>query len=212
MFSPIPFALIWRPVAIAAILATIATTQSDAAQSALQIAATSGAPQITATVSNAWNDTKDQVLYVHDTVTLQGGESDARLTPGNFTLTMTLAGGAKKTYSAMTTPAPSYTKTNALGVAAAGYGPTLQPMVDAQTDLGALGSIVVPAHGTASVTVTFAVDPKRWQTHEIIGRWDSQRVLLRRRQRARQERLLRTVLDPAQRQQCLSICAGDLPE
>jgi hypothetical protein len=114
---------------------------SDAQPSGLNIA-----------VTNAWNDAVNGATFVHDTISIQGGASDVSLNPAQFTLTMSLANGARKTYYGLTQPAPTYQKLNPLG------STTMTAYeVDPRTDLGSIGSIIVPAHGNVTVTVTFAV-------------------------------------------------------
>jgi hypothetical protein len=78
--------------------------------------------------------------------------ADSTVTPSDFTLTMMLADGTGRTYAGMTQAAPTYQKINPLGnQLITAYE------VDPQTDLGRMGSVAVPAHGTISVTVTFMV-------------------------------------------------------
>ena len=91
-------------------------------------------------------------LFVHAALDIQGGSTDANLTPNMLMLTMQLSNGAKKSYGAMTQAAPTYQKLNPLGQ-------TTQTAyeVDPKDDLGAIGSIIVPAHGTVHVIATFFV-------------------------------------------------------
>jgi hypothetical protein len=106
-------------------------------------------------VTNAWNDNVNGVLVVHDTVVLEGGPSEARVSPSDFVLTMLTAGGVRKTYRALANEAPTYQKFNALT-----KQNSLAYEVDPQSDLGRLGTIVIPAHATVQVTVSFSVgDP-----------------------------------------------------
>jgi len=109
-------------------------------------------PQVKLAVSNAWNDTVQGALFVHCALDIQGGNADATLSPNMLVLTMQLANGAKKSYGAMTQAAPTYQKINPLGQ-------TTQTAyeVDPKDDLGAIGSIIVPAHGTVHVIATFFV-------------------------------------------------------
>ncbi len=102
-------------------------------------------------VVKAWNDLGNPGLFVHDEVLIQGGSSDVPITPANFVLTVKLANGGRKTYNAMTGPAPDYIKMNAMGI--------LYPAhtVDPSNDLGAIGSLIVPAGGTVKVILTFPV-------------------------------------------------------
>jgi len=114
---------------------------------------TNGAPpRFGLNVTNAWNDMVQGSLVVHCAIDIQGGSSDATLTPQMLVLTMQLANGAKKTYGAMTQAAPTYQKLNPLGQ-------TTQTAyeVDPKNDLGAIGSIIVPAHGAVHIIATFLV-------------------------------------------------------
>ena len=109
-------------------------------------------PKIAFTVANAWNDTTTSGTIVHVTVDLKGGAQEATLRPADVTLKLALANGAKKAYDAMTQPAPSYQKINAL---------TNQMVttaeVDPKSDLGGLGSIIVPPNGSVRVTASFLI-------------------------------------------------------
>ena len=109
-------------------------------------------PQVKLAVSNAWNDMLQGALFVHTALDIQGGSTDATLTPNMLMLTMQLSNGARKSYGAMTQAAPTYQKLNPLGQ-------TTQTAyeVDPKDDLGAIGSIIVPAHGTVHVIATFMV-------------------------------------------------------
>lgn len=115
-------------------------------------------------VTNAWNDTLNDALFIHDTLVITGGNSDVTLAPSSFALAMNLVNGGRKSYPALSTPAPSYSKFNVMANNGAG-GNVMVSEVDPSSDLGRLGSITVPAHGSATVTLTFAVtdpvvDPK----------------------------------------------------
>lgn len=115
-------------------------------------------------VTNAWDDTLNGTLFVHDTVVVSGGNSDVTLAPSSFVLAINLANGGRKSYPALSTSAPAYSKFNVAANNGAG-GDVMVPEVDPSSDLGRLGSITIPAHGSATVTVTFAVtdpvaDPK----------------------------------------------------
>lgn len=109
-------------------------------------------PSLKIAVVNAWNDVAEGVTFVHDSISVEGGDNDVTLTPSQFTLTMPLANGARKTYYGLMQPAPTYQKLNPLG------STTMTAYeVDPRNDLGGLHSIIVPAHGTVAVTVTFLV-------------------------------------------------------
>ena len=102
-------------------------------------------------VANAWNDVSGYAMLVHDTVVVHGAATDVSLRPSDFALTMGLTNGARKTYNALAQAAPSYAKTTLGSTATTAY------QVDPKMDLGALGSIVVPANATVTLTVTFFV-------------------------------------------------------
>jgi hypothetical protein len=103
-------------------------------------------------VEKAWNDVVRDGIFVHDALIVHGGDNGVTVRPSDFVLTMALANGAQKTYPGMTTAAPTYQKYNPL---TKDYTTAYQ--IDPKTDLGRLGSIIVPAHSDVSVTVTFTV-------------------------------------------------------
>lgn len=106
-------------------------------------------------VENAWNDVVRNGMYVHDTLIIHGGDNGVTVRPADFVLTMGLANGAKKTYPGMTTGAPTYQKYN---LVTKEYKTAYQ--IEPKTDLGLLGTLIVPEHADVSVTVTFVVpDP-----------------------------------------------------
>jgi hypothetical protein len=103
-------------------------------------------------VTKAWNDVLQGSLFVHDMLTVYGGAHDVTLRPEMFQLSLALANGGKKTYGALNQSAPQYSRYNPM------TGQTqYMPEVDPATDLGHLGSMIVPAHGTVTITVTFPV-------------------------------------------------------
>jgi len=112
-------------------------------------------PQVTIAVTNTWNDVVNNVVYVHDSLAITGGSTDSILRSSDLALTMNLANGAVKRFNGLHQEAPTYQK----------FSPATQQMavayeVEPTNDLGRLGEIVVPAHGTVTTTVTFAVsDP-----------------------------------------------------
>jgi len=108
---------------------------------------------ITFTVTNAWNDTVNGTLFVHDAIAITGGADDVTVQPGDFALTMQLANGAKKSYGSMTEAAPTYQKLSALSP----NNLTTAYEVDPKDDLGSIGPITVPAHGSVHVIITFQV-------------------------------------------------------
>jgi hypothetical protein len=110
-------------------------------------------PALGLTVTNAWNDTVNGVLFVHDAVVISGGDQDVALKPDDFAISMRLANGAIKQYASLTDAAPTYQKYNAM---ASGYISTAYE-VDPKEDLGAIGPMTVPAHGSVRVVVTFQI-------------------------------------------------------
>jgi hypothetical protein len=116
------------------------------------------APARTATpftyvVTNAWNDSVNGVLFVHDAIAITGGDNDVTLQPDDFVIAMHLANGALKKYPSMTQPAPKYQKYNPADI----QNPLLVPEVDVKEDLGSIGTMTIPAHGSVRIVVTFQV-------------------------------------------------------
>jgi hypothetical protein len=109
-------------------------------------------PNVHISVASAWNDTVQGALFVHCALDIQGGNADATVAPSMLVLTMQLANGGRKSYGAMTQAAPTYQKLNPLGQ-------TTQTAyeVNPKDDLGAIGPIIVPAHGAVHVIATFFV-------------------------------------------------------
>ncbi len=107
-------------------------------------------------VSESWNDTVNGVLYVHNTVVVQASSKDAVIQPVDFRLTLKLENGVDKTYTALNQPGPTYKKVN-LDLTPDGSTTNDVPEVQPQSDLGALGSVHVPAGGSVTTTVTFLV-------------------------------------------------------
>jgi hypothetical protein len=127
---------------------------SSATAAPVSVAPIATKPRLFLAVTNSWNDVFPNGLLVHDTLAITGGDVDAQLRPTDLTLTMTLPGGAKKTYPGLAAPAPQYTKI------VPGVGTTLAYEVAPADDLGRLGMIVIPAHASVKTTVTFGVgDP-----------------------------------------------------
>lgn len=133
--------------------------RDDAAISANQTAAgpSSGAgagrrSSLKFEVEKAWNDVVRDGMWVHDALIIHGGENPVTIRPADFVLTMALANGAQKTYPGLATTAPTYQKYNAFTKET-----TTAYQIEPKTDLGRLGSLIVPAHADVAVTVTFAV-------------------------------------------------------
>ena len=107
-------------------------------------------PKITVTVANSWNDTNSGITIVHDTLVITGGDSDVAIRGSNFALTMALANGAKKSFAGLIQQVPRYSRIDPR------TGNTVMAFeVDPREDLGVLGTVVVPAHGTVRLTVSF---------------------------------------------------------
>lgn len=106
------------------------------------------------TVANAWNDTTNLGTIVHVTLDVKGSSQESTLRPDNVSLKIALANGGKKSYAAMTQVAPSYQKINALT-----NQMVVTPEVDPKSDLGGLGSIIVPPNGSVRVTASFLIGP-----------------------------------------------------
>ena len=130
-----------------------ATTSQSSQHNVPGRSAIAGPKSWTFDVAEGWNDKTQVGLFVHDTIVIHGGDADATVRPENFHLRMDLSNGSKKSYSALNQQAPQYTKYGALA-----GGNTLAFQVDPQQDLGKLGTLIVPAHGTVRVTLTFFVN------------------------------------------------------
>lgn len=87
-------------------------------------------------VSNAWNDTANGQFFVHDTLVIHGGSSNVTITAGTFVLSIRMLHGGIVRLSGLMHAVPT---------------------VSPSQDLGALGSLLVPAHGLVTTTVTFAL-------------------------------------------------------
>ena len=110
------------------------------------------ANDFTILTTNAWNDTVDGNMLVHVALDVQGGNHDGTLTPQSISLIMALANGGKKAYTAIPVGAPTFQKINPIG-----NTPTIAYEVDPKEDLGRIGSLIVPAHGTAKIVATFLI-------------------------------------------------------
>lgn len=103
-------------------------------------------------VTNALNDVLNGVTVVHVALSLSAGDSSTLVRPTDVQLTMSLANGLKKTYTALARQAPTYQKLNPLGST-----PTTAYEVTPSEDFGLVGPITVPAHGEGRITATFVV-------------------------------------------------------
>jgi hypothetical protein len=104
-------------------------------------------------IAKTWNDiVNGNQIVVHAALVIQGGTSDTTIHASDFTLTMRLASGAKKTFDGLARQAPTFQRLNPLGSQLANVNE-----VDPKSDLGGLGSLIVPANGTVNTTVSFYV-------------------------------------------------------
>jgi len=125
-------------------------TSNNALSSASSIADTRG--NINLKVTNAWNDTVSGNLLVHVAIDVMARDQTTSITPSMLTLSMALANGSTKFYTAMQTGAPTYEKVNALNSTnSTAYE------VDPKEDLGRLGSISISPRRTAHIVATFMV-------------------------------------------------------
>ncbi len=120
------------------------------AQSSYRAVKSAAPPKVTIAVANAWNDVVSGLTLIHDTVVITGGDVDTQVRGNNFVLTMSLASGAKKLLPGITQQVPQYAKIDPR----TGNNVMAYEVAPAE-DLGALGTIIVPAHGTVRTTVTF---------------------------------------------------------
>ena len=106
----------------------------------------------TIVVTNSWNDVVNGVTFVHVALSLSAGDAPVVVRPADVQLTMSLANGLQKTYTALSTSAPTYQKLNPLGsTTVTAYE------VTPSEDFGRIGTVTVPAHGEGRVIATFAV-------------------------------------------------------
>ena len=111
--------------------------------------------RLSLTVADAWTDLVNGTLYVHDSIVIRGADQDRQLRASDVSLDMRLANGGRRTYVALSQPAPTYQKIDPLGSQTA----TVDE-VEPSSDFGRIGTLIVPAHGSVTTTVTFAVgDP-----------------------------------------------------
>lgn len=112
---------------------------------------------IQVTVSKSWTDVDSTSnppnYFIHDTLVIQGANREVTITGDQFLLTMHLTNGGIARFVGLTKAAPSYTKLNFAG----NDGITV-PEIDPSSDLGAIGSVIVPAGGTVTITVTFVTN------------------------------------------------------
>ncbi len=124
----------------------------------VQPAASNGASvsagHVEATVTNAWNDMVNGLLFVHVALDVQAADAEATIGPQNVSLTMGLVGGARRTYQSIDVAAPTYQKLDPLGQ---NSSTQLTYEVDPKEDLGALGFLHVAAHTKTHVVATFRI-------------------------------------------------------
>ncbi|TAM90892.1 hypothetical protein EPN42_05175 [bacterium] len=114
-------------------------------------------------VLNTWSDANGNSqpgLYVHDRLQITAGKQSVTVRPNDFVLTARLANGGDKKFDGLAQAAPRYLK-----MSWATNQNEWVPEVEPAQDLGGIGSLIVPANGTVTVTVTFFVpdpiaDPK----------------------------------------------------
>lgn len=111
--------------------------------------------RLSVAVANAWTDLVGGTLYVHDAIAIRDGDSDQSLQTSHIVLRMRLANGSLRSYSALAQPAPTYQRIDPLRSQTATVNE-----VDPSSDFGRIGTMTVPAHGSVTTTVTFAIaDP-----------------------------------------------------
>lgn len=111
------------------------------------------APRLPFVITKTWNDVVNgNQIVVHAAVVIQGGTSDTTIHASDFSLSMRLANGAKKNYDGLARATPTFQRLNPLGNQLANVSE-----VDPKSDLGGLGSLIVPANGTVNTTVSFYV-------------------------------------------------------
>ena len=120
-------------------------------------------PKLAIQVLSAWHDPAPQYqsgIYVHDRVSIAGADRDATVHPHDFVLKVLTASGQTQSVHGLSKSAPTYLKPNYATNQSA-----WTPEVALDEDLGAHGSIDVPAHGSATAVVTFyiptAIDTSR---------------------------------------------------
>ncbi|MDP9025539.1 MAG: hypothetical protein M3N13_09220 [Candidatus Eremiobacteraeota bacterium] len=122
------------------------------AQEPLRRAPGSPPSNVAFTVTNAWNDSTSAGTIVHVSLEIKGTAREFTLRPDDVSLKLALSNGAKKAYVAMTQAAPAYQKISALT-----NEMIATPQVDPKSDLGRLGSILVPSNGSVRVTASFLI-------------------------------------------------------
>jgi hypothetical protein len=144
-------------------------TPPPAASSQSSTSASTGARSpLGLVVNRAWNDVFPNSILVHAALTITGAETPQTLHPSDLTLTMKLSSGAMKSYTAVSRAAPTYQKLNAVtGATMTAYE------VDPKDDLGRLGEIIIPAHGTVNVVATF------WVQESVADPTDNKNVTLK---------------------------------
>ena len=131
---------------------TLSTTDGGGGGGAAAPRPTASTQRAAIVVTNSWNDVVNGVTFVHVALSLSAGDAPAVVRPADVQLTMSLANGLQKTYSALSTSAPTYQKLNPLGsTTVTAYE------VTPSEDFGRVGTVTVPAHGEGRVIATFAV-------------------------------------------------------
>jgi len=128
-------------------LASAGSGESGASRSA---GSGSSSGRLKFTVVKAWNDFSPGQYVVHDALMISGGNSPVTISADEFVLSVTLANGGVQQYTGLTKAAPTFNRFNYIT-----KQPVEAPEVDPREDLGALGSLIVPPHGTVMITVSF---------------------------------------------------------
>lgn len=112
-------------------------------------------PKLTVRVLSAWEDQAPSYqsgYYVHDRLSISGADRDVSVHPHDFILRVITSTGEMQSIRGLSSAAPQYAKINY-----ATNQSVLTPEVAVDEDLGAHGSLDVPAHSAATTVVTFYV-------------------------------------------------------
>lgn len=112
-------------------------------------------PGLAVQVLSAWQDRAPRYetgVYVHDRISITGAEHDVSVHPHDFTLRAGDSAGHTQSIHGLSKSAPQYEKVNY-----ATNETTWTNEVAVAQDLGAHGSLDVPAHSSVTTVVTFYV-------------------------------------------------------
>lgn len=126
--------------------------------------ASAAPPKLPVQVLSAWQDPAPRYetgVYIHDRITISGADQAVTVHPHDFTLHVVTSGGQTESIHGLAKSAPQYLKVNYATNQSA-----WTPEVAVDEDLGAHGSLDVPAHGSATTVVTFYV-PRSVDTSRI---------------------------------------------